>query len=161
MPTFALNFSRPGGEIICQYYNFLRLGKEGYREIQYECFALGRYLAEKIAEFGEFKIIYDGDGGIPGLCWELKDPVGSSFTLYEFGDRLRERGWLVPAYSMPPNREDLVIQRILVRHGFTREMADELLVEMKDALEYFEQRSPEEQPALVGAAGSSHDHSGR
>jgi glutamate decarboxylase len=74
MPTFALNFSRPGGEIICQYYNFLRLGKEGYREIQTECYALGRYLAEKIAEFGPFKIIYDGQGGIPGLCWELKDP---------------------------------------------------------------------------------------
>ena len=52
MPTFALNFSRPGGEIICQYYNFLRLGKEGYREIQTECRALGLYLAEKIAELG-------------------------------------------------------------------------------------------------------------
>ena len=74
MPTFALNFSRPGGEIICQYYNFLRLGREGYREIQTECAALGRYLAEKIARFGPFKIIYDGKGGIPGLCWELKDP---------------------------------------------------------------------------------------
>ena len=98
----------------------------------------------------------------PGLCWELKDPVSSSFTLYEFADRLRERGWLVPAYSMPPNREDLVIQRILVRHGFTREMADELLVEMKAALEHFEQHPEEEasKPELAGA-GISHDHSGR
>src|SRR5580658_8849504 len=137
MPTFALNFSRPGGEVICQYYNFLRLGKDGYREIQTGCSALGRYLAEKIAAFGPFKIIYDGEGGIPGLCWELKDPASSRFTLYAFADKLRERGWLVPAYSMPPNREDLVIQRILVRHGFTREMAAELLVEMSDALEHF------------------------
>jgi glutamate decarboxylase len=126
MPTFALNFSRPGGEIICQYYNFLRLGKEGYREIQTECAALGRYLAEKIAKLGPFKIIYDGEGGIPGLCWELKDPANAPFTLYDYADRLRERGWLVPAYSMPPNREDLVIQRILIRHGFTREMAHAL-----------------------------------
>jgi glutamate decarboxylase len=163
MPTFALNFSRPGGEIICQYYNFLRLGKEGYREIQNECTALGRYLADKIAELGEFRIIYDGTDGIPGLCWKLKDPVSSSFSLYELADRLRERGWLVPAYSMPSNREDLVIQRILVRHGFTRAMADELLVEMKAALDHFEQR-PEEEASkleLVGVAGSSHDHSGR
>ena len=122
MPTFALNFSRPGGEIICQYYNFLRLGKQGYREIQAECSAIGKYLAGKVAELGPFEIIYDGNGGIPGLCWKLKDPSSTSFTLYEMADRLRERGWLVPAYSMPPNREDLVIQRILVRHGFTREI---------------------------------------
>ena len=163
MPTFALNFSRPGGEVICQYYNFLRLGKQGYREIQNGCYELGRYLAEKIAEFGVFKIIYDGHDGIPGVCWELKDPVSSSFTLYDFADRLRERGWLVPAYSMPPNREDLVIQRILVRHGFTREMADQLLLEMRAALDHFAQHSLEtaSTPELAGAGASSHDHSGR
>ena len=88
-------------------------GQRGLPRSANECYALGRYLAERIAEFGHFKIIYDGRGGIPGLCWELKDPASSSFTLYEYADRLRERGWLVPAYSMPPNREDLVIQRIL------------------------------------------------
>jgi glutamate decarboxylase len=159
MPTFALNFSRPGGEIICQYYNFLRLGKEGYREIQTECAALGRYLAEKIAEFGPFKIIYNGIGGIPGLCWELKDPANASFTLYDLADRLRERGWLVPAYSMPPNREDLVIQRILIRHGFTREMANELLVEMQSALDHFTANPVD--LTLAGAESGSHDHSGR
>jgi glutamate decarboxylase len=160
MPTFALNFSRPGGEVICQYYNFLRLGKSGYRAVQTECQELGRYLAEKIAQLGAFKIIYAGEGGIPGLCWELKDPVSSRFTLYDYADRLRERGWLVPAYSMPPNREDLVIQRILIRHGFTRAMADELLVEMRDALDHFAQHPAE--PALAGAAPPvSHDHSGR
>jgi glutamate decarboxylase len=163
MPTFALNFSRPGGEIVCQYYNFLRLGKEGYREIQTGCAALGRYLAEKIAAFGPFKIIYDGQGGIPGLCWELKDPASSGFTLYEYADRLRERGWLVPAYSMPPSREDLVIQRILIRHGFTREMADTLLEEMGNALDHFAQHPPQERSTTtaLGAESSSHDHSGR
>ena len=80
-----------------------------------------------------------------------------------YADRLRERGWLVPAYSMPPNRDDLVIQRILVRHGFTRDMADELLVEMKDALDHLAQYPPEPSStlALAGADGSAHDHSGR
>jgi glutamate decarboxylase len=163
MPSFALNFSRPGGEIICQYYNFLRLGKQGYREIQTECSELGRYLAEELAGFGPFKIIYDGQGGIPGLCWELKDPDSSPFTLYDLADRLRERGWLVPAYSMPPNREDLVIQRILIRHGFTRDMADQLLIEIQAVLDYFD-RHPSGQPsgvALAGAGLSPHDHSGR
>ncbi len=163
MPTFALNFSRPGGEVICQYYNFLRLGKEGYREIQTECFELGCYLARELAEFGPFRIIYDGHGGIPGLCWELKDSASSSFTLYDFADRLRERGWLVPAYSMPPNREDLVIQRILIRHGFTRKMADQLLLEMQSVLDHLAEHPPEQASsgALVGAESGSHDHSGR
>jgi glutamate decarboxylase len=163
MPTFALNFSRPGGEVICQYYNFLRLGKEGYREIQTECYVLGLYLAEKIGELGRFKIIYDGQGGIPGLCWELKDATSSSFTLYDFAARLRDRGWLVPAYSMPPNREDLVIQRILVRHGFTREMADKLLLEMQSVLEDFDRHPPEQSPSftLAASGSSSYDHSGR
>jgi glutamate decarboxylase len=159
MPTFALNFSRPGGEIICQYYNFLRLGKEGYREIQSECYALGRYLAEQIAALGPFKIIYDGNGGIPGLCWELKDPANSNFTLYNFADRLRERGWLVPAYSMLPNREDLVIQRILIRHGFTKEMAQSLLLEMQNTLDHFAENPVD--LTRVGAESGSHDHSGR
>ena len=159
MPTFALNFSRPGGEIICQYYNFLRLGKVGYREIQTECGALGRYLAQQIAQLGPFKIIYDGEGGIPGLCWELKDPINSPFTLYDYADRLRERGWLVPAYSMPPNREDLVVQRILIRHGFTRQMAGELLTEMQAALDHFATSPAELVPA--GAESAGHDHSGR
>ncbi len=161
MPTFALNFSRPGGEIICQYYNFLRLGKEGYREIQIECRVLGLHLAEKIAELGPFRIIYDGDGGIPGLCWEMKHPASMNFTLYDFADRLRERGWLVPAYSMPPNREDLVIQRILIRHGFTQAMADELLIEMQKALDEFAQKPPTRKTAVLGQAAETHDHSGR
>ena len=163
MPTFALNFSRPGGEIICQYYNFLRLGKDGYREIQTKCYAQGRRLAEIIAKLGPFRIIYDGHGGIPGLCWELKDPSLSNFTLYDFADRLREKGWLVPAYSMPPNREDLVIQRILIRHGFTPEMADNLLIEMQLILEEFAHRPSVERftGSLIGAETSSHDHSGR
>jgi len=159
MPTFALNFSRPGGEIICQYYNFLRLGKEGYTAIQTECYELGRYLAEKIGELGPFKIIYDGEGGIPGLCWELVDKENAGFNLYDLADVLRNRGWLVPAYSMPPEREDLVIQRILVRHGFTREMADMLLGEMKNALTYFAEHPVSRSVAETESAG--HDHSGR
>jgi glutamate decarboxylase len=162
MPTFALNFSRPGGEIICQYYNFLRLGREGYTRIQSQSRELGKYLAQKIGALGPFRIIYDGEGGIPGLCWELKDPASATFTLYTFADKLRERGWLVPAYSMPPNREDLVIQRILVRYGFTQDMADRLLAEMKSVLEHFAQL-PDQNLSLaaVGTETVSHDHSGR
>jgi len=156
MPTFALNFSRPGGEIICQYYNFLRLGRDGYRSIQRECAELGQYLAKKIAKFDAFRIVYDGHGGIPGLCWQLADPPNSPFTLYQLADKLRERGWLVPAYSMPENREDLVIQRILIRHGFTRAMADDLMVEFETAMDELTRNPVAEDMELTG-----NSHSGR
>jgi len=106
MPTFALNFSRPGGQIVAQYYNFLRLGREGYRKIQQACYDTAAYLADEIGKMGPFRVIYDGRGGIPALCWSLGNGVNPGFTLYDLADRLRSRGWQVPAYSMPANRRD-------------------------------------------------------
>jgi glutamate decarboxylase len=140
MPTFALNFSRPGGQIVAQYYNFLRLGREGYRKIQQACYETAAFLADAIGGLGPFEIIYDGRGGIPGLCWKLKEGQDHPFTLYDFADRLRSRGWQVPAYSMPKNREDLVIQRILVRHGVSRDLAGLLLEDFRRTLKHFEKR---------------------
>jgi glutamate decarboxylase len=137
MPTFALNFSRPGGQIVAQYYNFLRLGKEGYRKIHQACYDTAQYLADEIAKMGPFEIIYDGRGGIPALAWKLKEDQEHSFTLFDLADRLRTRGWLVPAYTLPPNREDLAIQRILVKHGFSRDLASLLLDDYRDAIEHF------------------------
>jgi len=140
MPTFALNFSRPGGQVVVQYYNLLRLGREGYRKIQQACYETAAYLADEIDQMGPFKIIYDGRGGIPGLCWSLKEGRDHPFTLYDIADRLRGRGWQVPAYSMPKNREDLIIQRIVVRHGFSRDLAALLLDDLRRTLHFFEKR---------------------
>jgi glutamate decarboxylase len=137
MPTFALNFSRPGGQIVAQYYNFLRLGKEGYRKVHMACYETAQYLADEIAKMGPFDLIYDGRGGIPALAWKLKEGVDHGFTLFDLADRLRTRGWLVPAYTLPPNREDLAIQRILVKHGFSKDLASLLLNDYRDALEHF------------------------
>lgn len=137
MPTFALNFSRPGGQIVAQYYNFLRLGKEGYRKVHQACYETAQYLADEIGQMGPFDIIYDGRGGIPAMAWKLKEGVDHGFTLFDLADRLRTRGWLVPAYTLPPNREDLAIQRILVRHGFSRDLASLLLDDYVDAVNHF------------------------
>ncbi|MFL7891637.1 MAG: glutamate decarboxylase [Anaerolineales bacterium] len=137
MPTFALNFSRPGGQIVAQYYNFLRLGKEGYRKVHMACYETAQYLADEIAKMGPFDLIYDGRGGIPALAWKLKEGVDHGFTLFDLADRLRTRGWLVPAYTLPPHREDLAIQRILVKHGFSRDLASLLLNDYREALEHF------------------------
>lgn len=139
MRDIALNFSRPGGQVICQYYNFLRLGREGYSKIHNACYKTAQYLAAEIEKLGPFKIIYHGreDEGIPALCWKMKDGVNAGFSLFDFADRLRIRGWQVPAYSLPANCEDLAIQRILVRHGVSRDLAILLLKDMQAALDYF------------------------
>jgi glutamate decarboxylase len=138
MPTFALNFSRPGGQIVAQYYNFLRLGKEGYRKVQQACYDTAQYLADEIDKLGPFKIIYDGRGGIPAMSWSLKDGADPGFNLFDLSDRIRMRGWQIAAYSMPANRQDLVIMRILVRHGVSRDLADLLITDLKSCMAYFE-----------------------
>lgn len=140
MRDIALNFSRPGGQVVCQYYNFVRLGREGYTKIHGQCYDTAQYLAAEIEKLGPFEIIYDGNpgGGIPSCCWRMKEGVDPGFSLFDFADRLRARGWQVPAYSLPANCEKLPIQRILVRHGVTRDLSSLLLNDMRDALEYLE-----------------------
>jgi glutamate decarboxylase len=138
MPTFALNFSRPGGQVVAQYYNFIRLGRDGYRRIHETSYGIARYLSERIAAMGPFEMVYDGRGGIPGLAWRLRDGVDHGFTLFDLADRLRTTGWLVPAYTLPPNREDVAVQRILVRYGFSRDLADSLLADYAKALAHLD-----------------------
>lgn len=159
MPTFALNFSRPGGQIIAQYYNFLRLGREGYRKIHEACYKTAAYLADEVDKLGLFEIIYDGRGGIPALSWALKEGVEPGFTLYDLSDKLRSRGWQVPAYSMPPNREDFVIMRALVRHGFSRDLADLFMNDLRRAMDYFS-RNPVSHSQRAEEVGGF-DHGGR
>jgi len=159
MPTFALNFSRPAGQIIAQYYNFLRLGREGYTKIHSACYDTAQYISAKLAALGPFEIIFNGDPneGIPALAWKLKDDNAlNGYTLYDLADRLRNRGWQVPAYSMPANREDLVIQRILVRHGVSRDLGSLLVDDVKRCLEYFAEHPIAVPPAGKKAGGFHH-----
>jgi glutamate decarboxylase len=153
MPTFALNFSRPGGQIVAQYYNFLRLGREGYRKIHQAGYENAQYLAESIANMGPFELIYDGRGGIPALAWKLKEGVDHGFNLFDLADRLRTTGWQVPAYTLPKNREDLAIQRILVRHDFSRDLGNLLLDDYKRALQHLD-KHPMTNPLTEQEAGS-------
>ena len=137
MVDFALNFSRPGGSVVGQYYNFLRLGREGYRKIHAACYDTAGFLADEIDQLGPFEIIYDGRmRGIPALSWKIKAGVDPGFNLFDFADRLRIRGWQVAAYSMPPNRTDLVVLRILVRHGVSRDLGGLLITDLKSCMAY-------------------------
>jgi glutamate decarboxylase len=96
------------------------------------------------------------DQGIPALCWKLKDESAATFTLYDFANTLRSRGWQVPAYSMPANRKDLVVQRILVRHGVSRDLAGLLLDDMKRSLEFFDKHPQHASMTPEEASGFAH-----
>lgn len=142
LPNFALNFSRPGNQVVAQYYNFLRLGKEGYRQIHQACRDTALYLSEEIAKMGPFELITDGST-IPVFAWKLKETISdkTNYSLFDLADKLRERGWLVPAYTMPKNRQDLTVQRVVIKEGFSRDMADLLLRDLQSALAFFQSQS--------------------
>jgi glutamate decarboxylase len=144
MPTFNLNFSRPGGQVVTQYYDFIRLGREGYGRVHGAAYQTCRHLAHEIAKLGPFEIVHGGDPqeGIAAVSWKLREGGDHTFNLFDLADRLRAHGWLVPAYTLPPHLEELAIQRILVRHGFSRDMADLLLADIRRSLQTLQEHPP-------------------
>ena len=135
MPTLALNFSRPGAQVLLQYYNFLRLGFEGYRQVQQGSLDVAQYLSKHIGEMAPFELISKGDT-IPVFAWKLKDGYTDKWTLYDLADRLRLSGWLVPAYPMADNMSDLTLQRIVVKNGMSHDLATALLTEITTQLRH-------------------------
>ncbi|MEE1787885.1 glutamate decarboxylase [Streptomyces sp. SP17BM10] len=127
MPTFALNFSRPGAQVVAQYYTFLRLGRDGFRAVQGACREVATYLSERIGELDGFRLLTRGDQ-LPVFAVATDD--GVPFDVFDVSRRLRERGWQVPAYTFPANREDLSVLRIVCRNGFSRDLADLLLADL-------------------------------
>ena len=136
MPTFALNFSRPGSEVIAQYFMFMSLGRSGYTELMRDMRATTQYLARGIEKLGPYRLITDGSQ-LPVFAFALKDEV-TNYTVYDVSERLRERGWLVPAYSFPADREDLSVLRIVVRAGMHHDMAQQLLDALGEKTEQLE-----------------------
>lgn len=130
MPTLALNFSRPGAQVLLQYYNFLRLGREGYRAVQQASQDVAKHLAAGIAGMDAFELYSDGSD-IPVFAWRLAKGASSNWSLYDLQDRLRTRGWLVPAYPMPDNLSDVTVQRIVVRNGLSMRLAEDLLSDIR------------------------------
>ena len=146
MIDLSINFSRPGNRVVGQYYNFLRLGKDGYRRIHQTSQNVAKALSARIGEMPQFDLITDGSD-IPVFCWKMNEDYAktASYTLYDIAEKLRGRGWLVPAYPMPANRSDLVVQRVVVKEDMSMDIANMLLKDIKRAVEYFEQR-PENKP---------------
>jgi glutamate decarboxylase len=122
MPTFALNFSRPGAQVVAQYYTFLRLGREGYRAVQQSTRDVARSVADRVAALGDFRLLTRGDE-LPVFAFTTAEDV-TAYDVFDVSRRLRERGWLVPAYTFPANREDLSVLRVVCRNGFSADLAD-------------------------------------
>jgi glutamate decarboxylase len=129
MPTFALNFSRGGAQVVAQYYNLIRLGREGYRRVQQAARDTARRLAEGIGALDAYTLVSDGSE-LPVLAFARADD-DAPFDVYDISEALRTRGWIVPAYPMPPALDDLDVLRIVVRSGFSPDLADLLLADLR------------------------------
>jgi len=137
-PTFNLNFSKGANQILGQYYNFLRLGRAGYRQIMEALQTTAKYLADEIEGLRRFTLL-SKRGHLPVVTFALKE--NASFTVFDLSAKLRERGWVVPAYTMAPDAQDIAVLRIVVREGLSRDMADLLLNDLQNAVAHFEQHS--------------------
>jgi glutamate decarboxylase len=153
MPTFALNFSRPGNQVAAQYYNFLRLGFDGYRRVQQTARDVARYTADAVAGLGPFRLLTDGSQ-LPVFAFALDD-AERPYTVFDVSERLRDRGWLVPAYTFPENRQDLAALRIVVRNGMSRDLADLLIADLRRHVEYLD-KLPVPLPDAGGRDGFRH-----
>jgi glutamate decarboxylase len=129
MPTFALNFSRSGANVAAQYYNFLRLGFEGYQRVQQACQDVALHLSGEIAKIGPFELLTEGHD-LPVFAFRVRDE-NAPFTVFDLSERLRTRGWLVPAYTFPENMTSTAVLRVVVRNGFSTDLSDLLVSDLR------------------------------
>ena len=156
MPTFALNFSRPGAQVAAQYYNFIRLGHEGYRRVQQSCQDIALHLSAEIAKMGQFELLTEGKD-LPVFAFKLRDDV-TSYSVFDLSERLRMRGWQVPAYTFPADLTDMAVMRIVVRNGFSMDLANLLLDDFRLHLRVLEHHPQTQPPPDVQKKRQSFTH---
>jgi glutamate decarboxylase len=148
--NFGLNFSRGASQIVAQYYNFIRLGRQGYSEIMKSLAETARWLATEVGRLSGVTVVAGGTD-LPVVCLRLSEDM--PFSVFDLSDRLRLRGWVVPAYGMAADAESVSVLRIVVREGLSRDMADCLLADLVAALAHL-RASPPEPAAAAPAAGA-------
>jgi glutamate decarboxylase len=130
MPNYSLNFSKGSSTIIAQYYNFIRLGIKGYKDIMVNMQENARYLANKLTETGKFEVI-NTQVIFPLIAVKLKD---CEFTVFHLSQKLREKGWIVPAYTLPADADDISVLRMVVKESFSKDMIEMLIKDIEDAI---------------------------
>jgi len=146
MPNYSLNFSKGSSTIIAQYYNLVRLGKRGYRDIMRNTIDNSSYLAKKLQESDKFTII-NKQGMFPIVAVSLKD---ASFTVFQLSEKLREKGWIVPAYTLPEDAEDVAVMRMVIKENFSRDMVEMLFNDIMDTYNSLELSDTERKERAKG-----------
>ncbi|KAK4747614.1 hypothetical protein SAY87_014200 [Trapa incisa] len=131
-PTFTLNFSKGSSQVIAQYYQLIRLGYEGYKNVMENCRENAMVLKEGLEKSGRFNII-SKDDGVPLVAFSLKD--NSRHDEFEVSDMLRRFGWIVPAYTMPPDAQHVTVLRVVIREDFSRTLAERLVIDILRVLQ--------------------------
>lgn len=139
MPNYSLNFSKGSSTIIAQYYNFIRLGMEGYTEIMENMQENARFLASKLDKSGKFEII-NPDVMFPLITVKLKD---CEFSVFNLSEKLRQKGWIVPAYTLPSNADDIAVLRMVVKESFSKDMVEMLFSDIMESIEILQKSEKE------------------
>ncbi|XP_006352388.1 glutamate decarboxylase [Solanum tuberosum] len=130
-PTFTLNFSKGSSQVIAQYYQLIRLGHEGYKNVMENCQENARVLREGLEKTGRFDIV-SKEVGVPLVAFSLKD--NSKHDEFEISETLRRFGWIVPAYTMPPDAQHITVLRVVIREDFSRTLAERLVMDIAKVL---------------------------
>lgn len=133
--SFTLNFSKGASQVIGQYYQLIRLGKHGYRSIMMNLTRTSDYLAASLQQLGFIIISQTGGKGLPLVAFRSDPKKQRHYDEFAVAHQLRERGWIVPAYTMAPNSENLKLMRVVVKEDFSRPRCDILIADMKMALQ--------------------------
>jgi len=139
-PSITLNFSKGAATIIAQYYNFLRLGFNGYKRIMENLRFVCNHVTQSILELGHFKIL-SKDIGVPLVAFSLILPADGSKRMYDefdISNKMREHGWTLPAYTMAPNAGHVKLLRAVIREDMSMALADKLIQDIKRAIEYLD-----------------------
>lgn len=131
MPNYSLNFSKGSSTIIAQYYNFIRLGMKGYKAVMENMLENARFLASKLDDTGKFEIL-DVEMMFPLVTAKLKN---CNFSVFHLSDKLRQKGWIVPAYTLPPNADNIAVIRLVVKESFSKDMADMLVEDVLESID--------------------------
>ncbi|KXT11200.1 hypothetical protein AC579_826 [Pseudocercospora musae] len=132
--SFTLNFSRGASQVIGQYYQLIRLGKKGYRSIMFNLTRTADYLSAAVQKMGFILMSQTKGRGLPLVAFRLNPEHGHKFDEFAVAHQLRERGWVVPAYTMAPNAGKLKMMRVVVREDFSRWRCDALIKDIALAL---------------------------
>ncbi len=144
MPNYSLNFSKGSSTIIAQYYNFIRLGMDGYKSIMENIQENARYLASKLEGSGKFEVI-NKNVTFPLVAVKLKN---CEFTVFHLSEKLRQKGWIVPAYTLPKNANNIAVLRMVIKESFSKDMVEMLFEDIMESIEKLKQ-SREERRKII------------